>query len=117
MTTSYATEPQRPGLNIDGAEFLSFRATGRDRSGATVGMLVDASGAPQHLLIAPDGSWTLARVLPRGQKPVLIYESAANVLRGGAPTSDGGIVFQGDSYRIEACFDSGSCTARVRPRP
>jgi hypothetical protein len=67
-------------------------------------------------MVAADGTWSLAVTLPFGRKPVLIYESAANVLRGGVATPDGSILFQGDSYQIEACFDGGNCTAKVRPR-
>ena len=93
---------------------LRFRATGRDRSGSILGVLVDASGVRQHLLIAPDGRSSLSAALPAGQEPVLVYESTANVLCGGEPSPDGSIRYQGVSYRIEASSDRGARTARVR---
>lgn len=98
---------------------LSFRATKRDRSGSTLGVLVDATGADQHLAIAPsasdEGSWALLSELPRGKRPILLYESAANVLRGGRLDADGCITYQGGSYVIESCFDGTSWAAKVRP--
>jgi hypothetical protein len=99
--------------SISSAAALSFRATGRDRSGSALGVLVDASGVQQQLAIAADGSCTLSGALPAGQKPVLLYESAANVLRGGAPNPDGSISYQGDSYRIKSSFDGKGWTAKV----
>ena len=102
-----------PPAPVGSPASLSFRATGRDRSGSALGVLVDASGAQQHLAIAADGSCTLTGALPPGQKPVLLYESAANVLRGGAPNPDGTISYQGDSYRIQSTFDGKSWTAKL----
>jgi hypothetical protein len=93
---------------------LRFRATGRDRSGSTLGVLVDASGTRQHLVIAADGRFSLSQALPAGREPVLLYESAANVLRGGALNPDGSISYQGGSYRIESSLDRDGWTARVR---
>jgi hypothetical protein len=98
------------------ASVLSFRATARDRSGSTLGVLVDASGAPQHLTIAADGAFTLSREPPHNQKRVLLYESAANVLRGGDLSPDGSISYQGSSYRIEPSFDGKDWTARLTGR-
>ena len=95
------------------AHVLQFRATARDRSGSTLGMLVDASGAPQHLLLSADGDFSLTREPPHGQKPVLLYESAANVLRGGDLSPDGSISYQGGSYRIEPLFNGKDWTAKV----
>jgi hypothetical protein len=97
------------------AAALHFRATGRDRCGSLLGVLVDGTGAQQHLVIAADGRSSLARALPSGQAPVLLYESTANVLCGGSPNPDGSISYQGDSYRIEASLDRDGWTARVRP--
>ena len=97
---------------------LSFRATKRDRSGSTLGVLVDATGADQHLSIAPggadDGTWTLLAELPRGKRPILLYESAANVMRGGNLNADGSIDYQGGSYVIESWFDGTTYAAKVR---
>jgi hypothetical protein len=94
---------------------LSFRASGRDRSGSTLGVLVDASGAQQHLAVATDGTWTfLSGTLPIGHKPVLLYESTANVLRGGALDADGNLTYQGESYVIVTTFDGKSYTAKIR---
>ena len=95
------------------ASVLNFRPTSRDRSGSTLGVLVDASGAPQHLTLTADGSFALSREPPHGQKRVLLYESAANVLRGGDLSPDGSISYQGSSYRIEPSFDGKDWTARV----
>ncbi len=97
------------------AAVLGFRATGRDRSGSTLGVLVDTSGAQQHLAASADGAWALVSgALPLGHKPVLLYESAANVLRGGNLNPDGSISYQGGSYVIESTFDGKSWTAKVR---
>jgi hypothetical protein len=102
-----------PSTLLAAAATLSFRSTTRDRSGATLGVLVDPTGA-QHLAIAADGSWALASALPAGLKPVLLYESAANVLRGGSPNPDESISYQGGSYQIESSFDGKGWTAKVR---
>jgi hypothetical protein len=93
---------------------LQFRPTGRDRSGSILGVLVDTAGAQQHLAIAADGAWALSGSLPAGQRPILLYESAANVLRGGAPGADGSISYQGGSYAIVSSFDGKVWTAKVR---
>ena len=106
--------PLTPSMLLAAAAALSFRATTRDRSGSTLGVLVDPAGAQQHLAIAADGSWTLANTLPAGLKPVLVYESAANVLRGGSLNPDGSISYQGASYEIESSFDGKGWTAKVR---
>ena len=103
-----------PAMLLATAARLSFRATTRDRSGSTLGLLVDPSGAQQHLAIAPDGGWTLSSAVPAGLKPVLLYESAANVLRGGSLDPDGSISYQGGSYQIESSFDGKGWTAKVR---
>jgi hypothetical protein len=103
-----------PSMLLAAAAMLSFRATARDRSGSTLGVLVDPAGAQQHLAIAADGSWALANALPAGLKPVLVYESAANVLRGGSLNPDGSISYQGGSYEIESSFDGKGWTAKVR---
>jgi hypothetical protein len=102
-----------PAMLLSTASALSFRATARDRSGSTLGVLVDASGTPQHLAITPDGGFTFSKEPAAGQRPVLLYESAANVLRGGDPSPDGSISYQGASYRIEPSFDGKDWTARV----
>jgi hypothetical protein len=99
------------------AAALAFRATARDRSGSTLGVLVDTSGAQQHLAIAADGAWALSGSLPAGQRPILLYESAANVLRGGSSNPDGSISYQGGSYAIEPSFDRQSKTAKLSSRP
>jgi hypothetical protein len=94
------------------AAVLRFRATGRDKSGSTLGVLVDASGTQQHLVIA-DGDFALSSALTAGQTSVLIYESAASVLRGGGLNADRSISYQGDSYRIEPLFDGKAWTAKL----
>jgi len=103
-------------LLLSTAARLNFRAISRDRSGATLGVLVNASGAQQHLVIASDGAdgtWTLCGALLKGQKPFLLYESAANVLRGGKLNDDGSISYQGELYSIESSFDGNLWTAKV----
>jgi hypothetical protein len=102
-----------PAKLLTTASALGFRATARDRGGSTLGVLVDASGAPQHLAIAADGGFTLSTERAAGRRPVLLYESAANVLRGGELSADGSISYQGASYRIEPSFDGKDWTARV----
>lgn len=117
MSTPQKTlKPASSPLLLAAAASLNFRATARDRSGFTLGVLVDASGAPQHLAITAgeaDGTWTLSSALPRGLKPILLYESAANVLRGGRLSDDGSISYQGDSYVIESSFDGDAWIAKV----
>jgi hypothetical protein len=111
-----ALKPLTPALLLTTAALLNFRATSRDRSGSTLGVLVDASGATQHLVISSgsaEGTWALSSVLPAGQKPFLLYESAANVLRGGNLSNDGSIYYQGDLYVIEPSFDGNTWTAKV----
>jgi hypothetical protein len=108
--------PIIPALLLARTAVLSFRATSRDRSGSTLGVLVDESGAQQHLAIASggsDGTWTLSCKLPAGVTPFLVYESAANVLRGGALNADGSISYQGASYVIESSFDGDVWAARI----
>ncbi len=107
--------PQKPLTSarmLATAAVLAFRATSRDRSGSTLGVLVDSSGARQYLAVA-DGAWTIFGALPVGIDPVLLYESAANVLRGGSLNPDGSISYQGGSYEIESSFDGNAWTARV----
>lgn len=106
-------EPLTPARLLTTAASLVFRATARDRSGSTLGVLVDA-GAHQHLAITAEGAWTVSSTLPAGLKPVLLYESAANVLRGGELNPDGTISYQGSSYVIEPRFDGSTWTAKVR---
>jgi hypothetical protein len=113
------SKPVTPAQLLTAAAQLNFRATARDRSGSTLGVLVDASGAHHHLAIAPgtdadDGTWTLLSELPRGRRNFLLYESAANVMRGGSWNADGSISYQGASYVIESSFDGNSWAARVR---
>ncbi len=97
------------------ASVLAFRATGRDRSGSTLGVLVDTSGAQQHLAAAADGVRILVSgTMPMGHKPVLLYESAANVLRGSSLNPDGSLSYQGGSYLIDSTFDGKSWTAKIR---
>lgn len=101
---------------LTAAALLNFRATSRDRSGSTLGVLVSASGAQQHLVLTPDGdgsAWALNDVLSNGLRPFLLYESAANVLRGGELSADGSISYQGASYMIESSFDGSVWTAKV----
>ncbi|WP_437781785.1 hypothetical protein [Sorangium sp. So ce1097] len=111
--------PQKPvasALLLATAAPLTFRATSRDRSGSTLGVLVDASGAQQHLVIesaGAEGTWTLAGALPFGRASYLLYESAANVLRGGNLSDDGSISYQGALYTIESSLDGSTRTAKV----
>lgn len=106
-------KPVTPAVVLATAAALSFRATGRDRSGSAVGVLVDTSGAQHHLAVDEEGAWTLSGALPAGLKPVLLYESAANVMRGGHLSPDGSISYQGGSYVIESTFDGNAWTAKV----
>ena len=72
MSTPSALEPLTPARLLATAAVLSFRPTTRDRSGSTLGVLVDAS-AQKHLEIAADGAWTMSAALPpKGLKPVLL---------------------------------------------
>jgi hypothetical protein len=114
MSTS--SKPRAPAALLAAASRLEFRATSRDRSGAALGVLIDASGTRQHLTITSSeagGTWALFSALPVGQTTVLLYESAANVLRGGSSQDGGSIQYQGDSYDIESSFDGNAWTARV----
>jgi hypothetical protein len=106
-------KPITPALLLATAAALKFRGTSRDRSGSTLGVLVDTSGVQQHLSVAADGAWTLSGALPAGSKPFLLYESAANVLRGGDLEPDGSISYQGGSYVIESSFDGNTWTAKI----
>ena len=58
------------------AAACAFRATGRDRSGPTVGVLAEAS--QRHLAVTSNGAWTLSAARSPGPGPVLLHESAAN---------------------------------------
>jgi hypothetical protein len=114
MSTSQ--KPVTSATLLATAAHLNFRATSRDRSGSTLGVLVDASGAQQYLVIASggtEGTWTLASELPVGLAPFLLYESAANVLRGGSLSEDGSISFYGALYTIESSFDGSTRAAKV----
>ncbi len=110
-------KPHTPAQLLATAVHLTFRATRRDRGGSTLGVLVDASGTPQHLAVISEGAaptWSLSSALPTGGiKPVLLYESAANILRGGNLNEDGSINYQGGSYVIESAFDGKEWTAKV----
>jgi len=111
--------PLTPAALLAAAALLSFRATSRDRSGSTLGVLVDALGAQQHLVITSngtDGTWTLSSSVPAGSVPFLLYESAANVLRGGNLDADGRLSYQGEVYAIESSFDGNAWTAKVGAR-
>lgn len=111
--------PQKPVAStqlLATAAPLNFRATSRDRSGSTLGVLIDASGAQQHLLIdagGAEGTWMLSSALPTGHASFLLYESAANVLRGGNLGEDGSISYQGALYMIEPSLDGNTRTAKV----
>lgn len=114
METS--TKPHTPAQLLAAAAPLSFRATARDRSGSTLGVLVDPSGAPRHLVIESDGvsgTWALYSALPDGRKAVLLYESTANVLRGGEPAGEDNVLYQGELYTVEARFDGNAWTAKI----
>ncbi len=111
--------PQKPVTSapfLAVASHLNFRATSRDRSGSALGVLVDTAGALHHLVIAAgsaEGTWTLTSALPVGIAPILLYESAANVLRGGKLSEDGSISYQGALYTIESSLDGNTRTAKV----
>jgi hypothetical protein len=113
---SIPSKPHAPAALLAAASHLEFRATSRDRSGSALGVLINASGVKQHLTITSSetgGTWALFSALPIGLTPVLLYESAANVLRGGSPQEGGSIQFHGESYDIESSFDGSAWTARV----
>mgnify|MGYP001026624747 CR=1 FL=1 len=98
------------------ASLLKFRAMSRDRSGSTLGVLINASGAQQHLVLTSDdegGTWALESALPGRRRQFLLYESAANVLCGGDLNADGSISYQGELYMIESSFDGNVWTAKV----
>ena len=113
MSEAPSLKTLSPAELLSAAASLNFKATSRDRSGSTLGVLVDAT-ASQHLAIAADGAWTLSGARNAGLRPVLLYESAANVLRGGNLNPDGSIGYQGDSYVIESKLDGGEWTAKLR---
>ena len=92
---------------------LTFRATARDHSGAALGVLVDASGAPQQFAVAADGAWSLSSGRPSSRQAVLLYESAANVLRGGSLNANGTISYAGGDYVIQPGFDGQRRTAKL----
>jgi len=102
-----------PALLLATAAVLHFQATSRDKSGSVLGVLSDTS-TRQHLAISADGTWMLSGPKPANLAPVLVYESAANVLRGGSLNADGSIDYQGGSYVIEPLFDGRAWTAKVR---
>lgn len=109
-------KPHAPAALLAAASRLEFRATSRDRSGAALGVLIDASGTRQHLTVTASeagGTWALFSALPVGLTPVLLYESAANVLRGGSLSEDGSISFYGALYTIESSFDGSTRAAKV----
>ena len=110
-------KPRTPAQLLAAAGHLTFRATKRDRGGSTLGVLVDSSGVQQHLAVIAEGTaatWSLSSDKPTGGiKPVLLYESAANILRGGNLNEDGSINYQGGSYVIESAFDGKEWTAKV----
>ena len=93
---------------------LGFRAIARDRCGSTLGVLVDAAGTAQHLAISADGAWMLSSAPPAGRRSFLLYESAANVLRGGHLDADGSISYAGGSYALEMSSDGDTRTAKLR---
>ncbi len=101
------------------AKLLSFRPTRRDHAGAALGVLVDASGVRRDLALTAEGAWSLtaAPLLPgssiRRDPPVLLYESAANVLRGGAVNLDGTISYAGGDYLLQPSSDGPLKTAKV----
>jgi len=107
-------KPTTGAALLAAAARLDFRATARDRSGSTLGVLVDAAGAAQHLAISPDGAWTLSSAPPAGRRSFLLYESAANVLRGGQLDADGSISYAGGSYALEAISDGDTGAAKLR---
>jgi hypothetical protein len=113
MNAAHTQEPLTPAGLLATAAALAFRATSRSPCGSTLGVLVDASTG-RHLAITTGGAWTLSRSKPMGLEPVLLYESAANVLRGGTLSPDGSISYQGGSYEIESSFDGHGWTAKVR---
>jgi hypothetical protein len=114
--------PQKPvtsALFLATAAHLNFRGTSRDRSGSTLGVFVDASGAQQYLVIGSggdEGTWMLSSERPGSLPSFLLYESAANVLRGGSLNPDGSISYQGETYTIESWFEGNTRTARVSGR-
>lgn len=113
MSAAYPQEPLTPARLLATAAALVFRATTRSPSGSRLGVLVDAATG-QHLAITADGAWTLSHSKPKGLDPVILYESAANVLRGGSLSPDGSISYQEGSYEIESSFDGRAWTAKVR---
>ena len=110
---THGGHPLAPAVSPGNQTALDFHATSRDRTGATVGVLVD-SRAKQHLSMTSAGEWQMSSAVPAGLKPVLFYESAANVLRGGSKNSDGTITYQGDSYVVDSKFDGTDWTAKLR---
>jgi hypothetical protein len=101
------------------ASRLAFRSVRRDRSGATLGVLVDPAGAIHDLALSAAGAWTLTPSPPTGTpspgraSSVLLYESAANVLRGGAANANGTIAYAGGDYRLEPGVDGPLRTAKL----
>lgn len=113
-SVTLSRKPTAGAALLAAAACLDFRARARDRCGSTLGVLVDAAGAPQHLAISSDGAWTLSSAPLAGRRSFLLYESAANVLRGGHLDADGSISYAGGSYALEASSDGDTGTAKLR---
>jgi hypothetical protein len=111
---SVRAEPTTDATLLDTASRLDFRPRSRDRSGSTLGVLVDRAGVAQHLTISPEGAWTLSSAPPLGKRSCFLYESAANVLRGGHLDADGSISYAGGSYALESSSDGDTWTAKIR---
>ncbi len=101
---------------------LAFRSVRRDRSGATLGVLVDPSGTTHDLTLSAAGAWTLTPSPPSSSSSasssgrvgsVLLYESAANVLRGGAANANGTIAYAGSDYLLQPGVDGPLKTAKI----
>ena len=99
-----------------GYEAASFIFSNSGTGDAYLAWLTDLPAQQQTITVtlAADGTWTLLAELPRGKRPILLYESAANVMRGGNLNADGSIDYQGGSYVIESWFDGTTYAAKVR---
>ena len=111
-------DPHVPDLLLLAAAKLGWRLQ-RATVDLTVGTLTDDAGNAHHLLLASAGpgvvGWTLAAELPRGLPAYLMNEQTAAALRGGTPTGDGGIAYQGQRFRVVALYLNGNHVAEAHP--
>jgi hypothetical protein len=109
--------PPYPGIApelLAAAAKLRFLVTSHEASGE-FGVMVDESGALQHLTIqsgGQDGTWVLVDTLPEDFGHFLLTRETFAILQGGTLTEEGDIVFDGQTYRLRAAINGGRLTAK-----